>query len=155
MSQELLYHAFEVRGYDLAGVDCSEAMTALTLVPQAKRCRCSACGSGSVVRRGSMPRLIRLVPIGPQPVFAYLEVPRLECMDCGVVRQIELGFADPKKSYSQAFARYVLRLHKFTTIQDVSAGENRPTLAARWAQLPAAVSAGQWSCWNARGGKAD
>lgn len=120
MFQAVLYHAFEVRGYDLAGVDCSEEKTAFTLVPQAKRCRCSACGSREVARHGVVPRLIRLVPIGPQPVFAYLEVPRLECKDCGVVRQIELGFADPKKSYSQAFARYVLRLHKFMTIQDVA-----------------------------------
>lgn len=120
MSQELLYHAFEIDGYDLAGIDCSEGETAFTLVPQAKRCRCSACGSREVIRRGVVPRLIKLVPIGSQPAFAFLEVPRLECKDCGVIRQLELGFADPKKSYSHAFARHVLGLAKRMTIQDVA-----------------------------------
>jgi transposase len=120
MSQELLYHAFEIDGYDLAGIDCSEGKTAFTLVPQARQCRCSACGSREVVRRGVVPRLIRLLPIGSQSTFAYLEVPRLECKDCGVVRQIELGFADSKKSYSHAFARHVLKLARRMTIQDVA-----------------------------------
>ena len=37
----------------------------------------------------------------------------------------------------------------------VSAGANRPTLAGRWVQFPAALVGGQWACWNAVGGSVD
>jgi transposase len=36
------------------------------------------------------------------------------------VRQVKLGFADPKKHYTRAFERYVLELSQHMTIQDVA-----------------------------------
>src|SRR5262249_49610442 len=49
-----------------------------------------------------------------------LKVPRVLCFDCGLVRQVKLGFADPKKRYTRAFERYVLELSRLMTIQDVA-----------------------------------
>jgi transposase len=60
------------------------------------------------------------VPIGSKPVVIALAIPRLECKECKVVRQAEVTFAQPRRSYTRAFARYVLELSRHMTIQDVA-----------------------------------
>jgi transposase len=42
------------------------------------------------------------------------------CADCGVVRQVPVEFADERRSYTQAFERYVLELSRHMTIRDVA-----------------------------------
>jgi len=42
------------------------------------------------------------------------------CFACGQVRQVKLGFADPKKRYTRSFERYALELSRRMTIQDVA-----------------------------------
>ena len=54
-----------------------------------------------------------------RPSFKF-KVPRVLCFDCGTVRQVKFGFADPKKHYTRAFERYVLELSRHMTIQDVA-----------------------------------
>jgi len=49
-----------------------------------------------------------------------LAVPRVECRDCGVVRQVKIGFADPRVTYTKAFQRYALELSRYMTIKDVA-----------------------------------
>jgi transposase len=53
-------------------------------------------------------------------VQAVLAVPRVQCRDCGVVRQVRVDFADERRSYTRAFERYVLELSKRMTIRDVA-----------------------------------
>ena len=60
------------------------------------------------------------MPIGRKPVFIKLQVPRVWCFDCDHVRQVKLGFADPRKRYTRAFERYVLDLSRHMTIKDVA-----------------------------------
>ena len=67
-----------------------------------------------------MERTFRTVPIGSKPVLLHFKVPRVHCFNCGLARQVKLGFADPKKHYSRAFERYVLELSQHMTIQDVA-----------------------------------
>jgi transposase len=83
-------------------------------------CRCAACGSADVVHRGEVPRAFRSLPIGRKPTFLALRIPRLECRRCGVVRQVRVGFADARRSYTRAFERYVLELGRRMTIRDVA-----------------------------------
>ena len=52
-----------------------------------------------------MPRLFRTVPIARKPVKVFFEIPRVECQACGVRRQVRLGFADPLRHDTRAFAR--------------------------------------------------
>ena len=49
-----------------------------------------------------------------------LPIPRVECRACGVVRQVEVPFADPRRSYTKAFERYALELSRRMTIRDVA-----------------------------------
>lgn len=120
MSTSLLYHAFGVRGYRYVRTDYFNGETAFTVEQPREACRCSACSSRNVIRHGEVPRAFLTVPVGHKPVWIVLGIPRLECKDCGLVRQAEVGFADPRRRYTRAFARYVLELSRHMTIQDVA-----------------------------------
>ena len=48
------------------------------------------------------------------------EIPRVECKDCKTIRQADIGFADPRFTYTRALGRYVLDLSRHTTISDVA-----------------------------------
>jgi transposase len=49
-----------------------------------------------------------------------LAIPRVECRSCEIIRQIHIGFAEPRKTYTKAFERYALELSRHMTIQDVA-----------------------------------
>ena len=50
-----------------------------------------------------------------------LPIPRVECHACGMVRQVEVPFAEVRRSYTKSFERYVLDLGRCMTIRDVAA----------------------------------
>jgi len=83
-------------------------------------CRCVACGSQNVWRHGVVVRSFRTVPLGSKRVELEARIPRLACQDCGLVRQAAIAFAEPRRSYSRSFARYVLELSRHMTIKDVA-----------------------------------
>jgi transposase len=53
-------------------------------------------------------------------VWIVLSVPRLECKECGAVRQAEVRFAPGQHRYTQRFARHVLDLARHMTMWDVA-----------------------------------
>jgi transposase len=65
-------------------------------------------------------RRFRTVPIGNRRVELEARIPRLACHDCGVVRQAAIGFAEPRRTYTKSFQRYVLDLSRHMTIKDVA-----------------------------------
>jgi transposase len=83
-------------------------------------CRCAACGSQSVWRYGAVVRRFRTVPLGSKRVELEARIPRLACQDCGLVRQAAVGFAEPRRTYTRSFERYVLELSRHMTIKDVA-----------------------------------
>ena len=120
MSTSLLYHAFGVRGYRHRKTEYVEGAVIFTIEQPWESYRCSACGSEDVLGRGQSVRRFRTVPIGGKPVYLVLAVPRVECRQCKVVRQVKIGFADPRVTYTKAFQRYALELLRDMTIQDVA-----------------------------------
>ena len=110
MSTSLLYHRFGIRGYQYTRTDYLDGQTVFTIHQEPETCRCSACGSPQVQMRGRVERRFRTVPIGKHPTFVVLPIPRVECQACGVVRQVKIPFADPRRSYTSAFVRYALDL---------------------------------------------
>ena len=121
MSTSLLYHAFGIKGYRYVRTAYVGGQTIFTLGQEPDTCRCSACGSADVVSRGHVERRFRSLPIGTRPTVLVLPIPRVECRACGVVRQVDIGFADPRRSYTRRFERYVLELSRRMTIRDVAA----------------------------------
>ena len=120
MSTRLLYHAFGLVGYRYVSQSFVDGEVTYRIEKPREHHRCSACGSANVWDQGGTERVFRAVPIGSKPVRLQLKVPRVLCFDCGKVRQVKLGFADPKKHYTRAFERYVLELSKLMTLQDVA-----------------------------------
>jgi transposase len=60
------------------------------------------------------------LPIGSRPTTMVFPIPRVACQACGVVRQVEIAFADPRRTYTKAFERYALELSRSMTILDVA-----------------------------------
>jgi transposase len=120
MSTSLLYHAFGIRGYQYRRTDFQGGETIFTIEQRPETSRCPACGSSAVRPRGTVARRFRAVPVGSRPTVFVLPIPRVECRACGVVRQVEVPFADPRRSYTKSFERYALELSRRMTIQDVA-----------------------------------
>lgn len=120
MSTSLLYHAFGVRGYRYRRTEYDGGMVLFHLEASDKMMCCSECGSHDVVRRGSRERWFRSVPIGAKLTWLVVDIPRVECRDCQRVRQIKLGFAEPRRTVTKAWARYALELSRKMTIKDVA-----------------------------------
>jgi transposase len=120
MSTSLLYHAFGIRGYQYTRTDYQGGQVIFTIHQEPRNCRCPACGSHQVKPRGHVVRRFRTVPIGSMTTIVALPIARVECPTCGVVRQVEVPFADPRRTYARAFERYALELSRSMTIRDVA-----------------------------------
>jgi transposase len=120
MSTSLLYHAFGIRGYQYTRTDYQDGQVIFTIRQQPKAYRCSACGAREVQSRGHVQRRFRSLPIGSRATAVVLPIPRVGCRACGLVRQVEVPFADTRRSYTKSFERYALELSRRMTIRDVA-----------------------------------
>jgi len=120
MSTSLLYHGFGLVGYDYVRTRYEGRNITFTIRHKRGKLRCSVCRGREVMMRGTTMRRFRTVPMGAKVVFFNLEVQRVGCLRCGSIRQVSLGFADPRFSYTHAFERYALELSRHMTIQDVA-----------------------------------
>jgi len=120
MSTSLLDHAFGIRGDRSTRTDDQGGQTIFTIDQEPQTFRCPACGSPQVQSRGRVERRFRTVPIGRRSTLVALPIPRLQCQTCGVVRQVKVPFADPRRSSTCAFERYAPELGRRMTIRDVA-----------------------------------
>jgi transposase len=120
MSTSLLYHAFAIRGYDYVKTEYPQGTVLFTIAQRPAEWRCAACGCRHVIGRGQVERRFRAVPIGRRPVSIVLPVQRVGCLACGAVRQVDVTFADARRSYTRAFERYALDLSQHMTIKAVA-----------------------------------
>jgi len=120
MSTSLLYHGFGIRGYQHQRMTCEGGTVILAILQERKNLRCPECGSADVERRGQVTRTFQHLPIGQKPVFLDLDVARVRCRKCSAHRQVKVPFADSQRSYTRAFARYVLELRSSMTLSDVA-----------------------------------
>ena len=120
MSHQWLYPIFRIHGYRVKECEPDEHRLLLHIEPQPHRVCCPECGSREVIRRGEQVRWLRNLPVGGDVSWLVITVPRVECRSCHLVRQIRLGLAEERRTYTRAFARYVLELSKYMTIQDVA-----------------------------------
>jgi transposase len=115
MTSSELYHGFALEGYETVATRF-EGNKIILEVESKKRPRCSVCGSAKVVRRGRCLRDFQAPPIGHKEVVIRWAVPRVACSDCGLVRQVKIGFASPRKRYTKRLEKYVLSLLRSATI---------------------------------------
>ena len=120
MSTSLWDPGFGIRGDRSVKTGYEGGQVTFPLRPERGDLRCAAGGSRRVVRRGFQSRCFRSLPLGARPVQIELAVPRVGCADCGEVRQVPVGFADERRTYTHAVERYVLELSHRRTIRDVA-----------------------------------
>ena len=120
MSTSMLYRIFGVRAYRYARTKYIPGGMILIIERKVETCCCAACGSLNVRPQGSVQRPIRTLPIGGKSVTLLAKIPRVACDDCGKTRQVAIGFADQRRTYSKSFARYVLDLSRHMTIKAVA-----------------------------------
>lgn len=120
MSTSLLYHGFGIRGYEYVRTRYRGGEVEFTIRQDPTTLRCPVCGSRDVTRRGEIWRHFRTLPIGRKPVWIAFPIQRVECLICDLIRQVRVGFAKPKRSYTKSFERYALELCRHMTIQDVA-----------------------------------
>jgi len=120
MSTSLLYHAFGIRGYTHVRTEYHHGQVFFGIRQDPDALRCSACGSRAVRSRGHAERRFKSLPIGGKPVSIVFPIPRVACAVCEALRQVEIGFADRRRSYTKAFERYALELSRHMTIEDVA-----------------------------------
>jgi transposase len=120
MSQQWLYPIFRFYGYRVTKFETDEHRLLLHIEPQPHQVCCPQCGSREVIRRGCEVRWLRNLPVGKDCTWLIVSLPRVECRACQIVRQIRLGLAEERRTYTRAFARYVLELSQYMTIKDVA-----------------------------------
>ena len=121
MSTSLLYHAFGIRGYDYVRTDYQDGEVIFTIRAGPRRLPLL----GLRLPRGHLPRP-RRAPL-PRPAHRPPQAPPSSCPSrasnarpVGPVRQVEVPFADPRRSYTKSFERYALELSRSMTIRDVA-----------------------------------
>jgi transposase len=120
MSTSLLYHGFGLRGYRYIRTEYINGHVYFTVEMKPDQIRCSTCNCRQVVRRGTVERRFRTLPIGRKSVWIVLAIQRVWCTACNLVRQVRINFTDPRYTYTRAFERYALELCRHMTIKDVA-----------------------------------
>jgi transposase len=120
MSTSVRYHGFNIVGYQHVSEKFQGGQVIFRIEQRRDRLRCPDCGCDDVWVRGHRERTFRSLPIGSKPAWVALDVARVWCPVCDTVRQVKIGFADPKKRYTRSFERYALELSRHMTIKDVA-----------------------------------
>lgn len=120
MSTSLLYHAFGIREYKYVRTEYHEGNTIFTVNKKRFNLRCPRCHGKNVVRYGAALRWFHTLPIGGRVTYIKAHNPKVECTVCQTNRQIKIGFADSRFTFTSSLERYFLVLSRFMTIKNIS-----------------------------------
>jgi transposase len=98
MSTSLLYHGFGLTDQEHLKTEYKGSSVIFHIQTKEDKLRCSNCKSFHVIKKGFVERTFRTVPIGLKPVYLKARIQRLECKDCGLIRQEHILFAEEKKA---------------------------------------------------------
>jgi len=98
MDSSLLYHGFGIKSQEILKSEYKGGNIIVHIQTKERELRCSNCKSKKVIKKGYTERLFRTAPIGLKPVYLRAKVQRLECKDCGAIRQEYLSYAEEKKA---------------------------------------------------------
>lgn len=120
MSTSLLYHGFGIRGYQYVGTDYIEGKIKFRIKAKDETLCCPDCQGQNFIRKGTVKRLFKALPIGKKEVLIELPVQRIECFCCQKIHQVKVGFAKQMRCYTNAFERYAVDLCRLLPISDVA-----------------------------------
>jgi transposase len=73
-----------------------------------------------VIKKGSVVRRLRTLPIGKRTVWLAVHVSRLFCRDCSALRQAALGLSLAKKHWTKQLGRYIVEMLRCMTVEDIA-----------------------------------
>lgn len=120
MNPSYLYHSFGVRHQECTRIEYKGNQNIHHIQTKPEELRCPECNSRKLIYSGSVYRYIRSVPVGRRETILKMKVRRVECKECGCIRQEKLHFVTGKRSYTNKFARYVVGLSRIGTIKDIA-----------------------------------
>ncbi|TWU59170.1 hypothetical protein Poly51_19560 [Rubripirellula tenax] len=112
-----MYQSFAIRGYQQTRIGFVQGVTRFHDQFTEGTICCPACQSNGVLRRGAKQREFKASPIHLKASVVVAALPRMECRDCGTIRQIEVGFADAGRTSTKAWAKHALQLTRIMTIK--------------------------------------
>lgn len=120
MSTSLLYHGFGIRGYFHVHSKFQKGQILFQIKHDFWKLQCPDCKSRDFIKRGTIKRRFKTLPIGKKEVLIELPVQRIECLSCQKVKQVKLDFAHKKCNYTHSFERYAIDLCRLLPISDVA-----------------------------------
>ncbi len=120
MSTSLLYHGFGIRGYFHVHSKYQNGQILFHIKHDFWKLRCPNCNSRDFIKKGTIKRRFKSLPIGKKEVLIELPVQRIECLSCQKVKQVKLDFAHEKCNYTHSFERYAIDLCRLLPISDVA-----------------------------------
>ena len=119
-TRSLLYHAFGLATVEPMKTTYLSGAVQMHVRTPRDRLVCPLCRGPNVLRRGECISRLRSVPIGARRCFIIAHLARVQCRDCGAIRQEQVAWKQPYRRYTTAFARYVLELCRIATVADVA-----------------------------------
>lgn len=120
MNASIMHKAFGVSNQECLDMLCESNQIVLKIQTPSEKLCCPECGSHNVVRDGYTLRRFVSVPLGCAKTYLEMKVQRVQCRDCGAVKQEDIDFAKGKRRHTKAFANMVIDLSRFATIQDIA-----------------------------------
>lgn len=120
MSTSILYHGFGVTGYRYLKTEYKGGTVIFHIEKLREKQICADCGSRKVIKKGSITRQLRTLPIGRKKVFLLMHLHRLYCLCCGALKLEPLFLSFPKKCWTKALGRYIVDLLHHSTVDDVA-----------------------------------
>lgn len=62
-----------------------------------------------------------MLSVGYHKTELAIKIPKLQCKNCGKIRQLKLDFADQKKHFTKSLERFAIDLCQIATIEKVAA----------------------------------
>lgn len=115
-----LHHVYSIHGCDVVNTQYAGGETHIHIRFAKRSIRCPECRAADVIKNGTGRRTLRLPPTGSRPAFATLKTQRIRCPHCRYDGWLPIPFADPRRTYTRAFERYVLDLVAFGTLESVA-----------------------------------
>lgn len=115
-----LYEALGVGEYDVLEVHEDQHELLVLIGWRRETWRCPECGSSRVHGHDRKTRSWRSVPVGLKPTSLVMDVPRVECLDCGKIRRLQPTIAQGLRRHTIAFERYASELLRYVTPTDLS-----------------------------------
>ena len=99
MSTSMLFHALNIRDFHYCNTKYVKNNIIFLIKPH--KVRCSVCKSTNVVSKGGKKkRKLKAGRIGRKQIILETEIHKVERKDCQTIRQFDMPFAEPKKTYT-------------------------------------------------------